>query len=187
LKADGTVVMVVDNDKGQYNTGSWRGIVAIAAGGTHTVGLKADGTVVAVRFNDHGQCNIGNWRDIVAISAGAWCTAGLKADGKVFAVGDNGHGQCNTESWRDIVAIAAGQSHSVGLKADGTIVVVGKYMVFNKGSIECNFFEFDVSGWRDIGPIPEELVCKWKGICKYCGGKLGGLFSKKCKACGREN
>jgi len=26
-----------------------------------------------------------------------------------------------------------------------------------------------------------------QGLCKYCGGKLGGVFTKKCKSCGREN
>ena len=25
-----------------------------------------------------------------------------------------------------------------------------------------------------------------QGLCKYCGGKLGGLFTKKCKVCGKE-
>jgi len=101
----------------------------------------------------------------------------LKADGTLVAVGDNKEGQCNTGSWRDIVAVATSDGNTVGLKADGTVVVVG-----NNEKGQCN-----TEGWRDIGPIPEELVCKWKGVCKYCGGKLGGLFSKKCKACGREN
>jgi len=28
---------------------------------------------------------------------------------------------------------------------------------------------------------------KWisHGLCGYCGGELGGLFSKKCKSCGK--
>jgi len=26
-----------------------------------------------------------------------------------------------------------------------------------------------------------------QGLCMYCGGKLGGLFTKKCKDCGRKN
>ena len=35
----------------------------------------------------------------------------------------------------------------------------------------------------------EQQSKRWQeqGLCKYCGGKLGGLFSKKCKDCGREN
>jgi len=69
--------------------------------------------------------------------------------------------------WNDIVGIAAGKNHVVGLKADGTVVAGG-----NDENGQCN-----VSDWRDIG----------KGLCKYCGGKLGGMFTKKCKNCGREN
>jgi alpha-tubulin suppressor-like RCC1 family protein len=141
------------------------------------VGLKTDGTVVAVGNNKVGQCNTVSWRDIVAVAAGGGNTVGLKADGTVVTVGDNKNGQCNTENWRDIVAIAACDGDTVGLKADGTVAVVG-YNAYG----QCN-----TGSWRDIGPVPEELVCKWRGICKYCGGKLGGVFTKKCKDCGREN
>jgi len=178
LKADGTVV-AVGNKSGRYNTDSWQNIVAIAAADYHTVGLKADGTVVVVGDNENGKCNTGSWRDIVAITTGSHIV-GLKADGTVVAVGDNGHGQCNTESWRDIVAIAA-DYHTVGLKADGTVVAVG----YNEYG-QCN-----TETWRNIGPVPEEQVLKWKqvaywqqqGLCKYCGGKLGGVFTKICGLC----
>ncbi len=47
----------------------WRNIVAISAGGFHTVGLCEDGMVVAVGSNESGQCDVSNWRDIVALSA----------------------------------------------------------------------------------------------------------------------
>jgi len=35
----------------------------------------------------------------------------------------------------------------------------------------------------------EEQQRKWasEGLCRYCGGKLGGVFTKKCKSCGKEN
>jgi alpha-tubulin suppressor-like RCC1 family protein len=182
LKADGTVVAVGENEDGRCNTESWRDIVAIAAGYKYTVGLKADGTVVAVGDNEYGQCNTGSWRDIVVAIAGSDHTVGLKADGTVVAVGKNYAGRCNTGSWRDIVAIAA-SDHTVGLKADGTVVAVGE-----------NFDgQCSTEGWRNIGPVPKELVLKWKqsswreqGLCQYCGGKLS-LFGRKCKSCGKEN
>jgi len=30
---------------------------------------------------------------------------------------------------------------------------------------------------------------KWaeQGLCRHCGGKMGGLFTKKCKSCGKES
>ena len=169
LKADGAVVAVGKNEDGQCNTGSWRDIVAISTGSVHTVGLKADGTVVAVGNNDKGQCNTASWRDIVAISTSYSHTVGLKTDGTVVAVGENDEGQCNTASWRDIVAISASRWYTVGLKKNGTVVVVGS----NKNG-QC------IKYWKNIGPVPEE---KGKGLCRYCGEKLSGLFSKKCNPC----
>jgi alpha-tubulin suppressor-like RCC1 family protein len=61
LKSDGTVVAVGYNDDGQCAVGGWTGIVQVAAGGGHTVGVKSDGTVVAVGNNDYGQCNVSGW------------------------------------------------------------------------------------------------------------------------------
>ena len=58
------------NDYGQCELAGWTDIVAVSAGGDHTVGLKSDGTVVAVGDNDDGQCEVADWTDIVAVSAG---------------------------------------------------------------------------------------------------------------------
>jgi len=175
LKADGTVVAVGWNEYGKCDTKNWRDIVAISAG-RYTVGLKADGTVVAVGNNEYGQCNIEKWRDIVAISPGNGHTVGLKADGTVVAVGNNEYGQCNIEKWRDIVAISLGNGHTVGLKADGTVVAVGDNICG-----QCN-----IEKWRDIGPVNVEKMRIKQGLCRHCGEKMGGLFTKKCKSCGRE-
>ena len=133
---------VGSNDEGQCNVSDWRDIIAVAAGGRHTLGLKADGTVVAAGItdgrevdfdaatssNDYGQCNVSDWRDIVAISAGYIHSVGLKRDGTVVAVGSNYciHNvfyQCEVSEWRDIVAISAGGYITVGLKKDGTVIV----------------------------------------------------------------
>ena len=185
LKADGTVV-AVGPDK--LNTEGWSDIVAISAG-SPTVGLKEDGTVVS-SFSGTSNFNTNGWRDIVAISSSYFCIVGLKADGTVVAVGDNKSGECNTGNWRDIVAIFTGYHITVGLKADGTVVNTGRY---------------NTNDWRDIGPFRQkqsslrvdkdrsgepmhlEQSNKWQsqGLCRYCGGKFGGLFSKKCNACGK--
>jgi len=118
------------------------------------------------------KANVGKYQKCVASSSN---TVGLKVDGTVVAVGWNKNGECNVRRWRDIVAVATGL-HTVGLKADGTVVAVGR-----NDYCQCN-----VSGWRDIGPVPEEKIWEWRGLCKFCGGKLGGLFTKKCKVCGKE-
>ena len=65
LKADGTVVAVGSNGRGQCDVDGWTDIVAVSAGDFHTVGLKADGTVVAVGSNGSGQCDVDGWTDIL--------------------------------------------------------------------------------------------------------------------------
>jgi len=192
LKTDGTVIAVGKNENGQCNIGNWRDIIAISAGGYHIVGLKADSTVIAVGKNENGQCNMGSWREIIAISAGYSHTVGLKTDGTVVAVGENKDRRCDIGTWRNIIAISAKREWTVGLKEDGIVVAIG----FNINN-ECN-----TGGWRNVGPYNKEQALElarqekqrrieqsknWQeqGLCPHCGGQLGGLFTKKCKSCGK--
>ena len=193
LKSDGTVVGLLSL------TDNWCDIVAISTGCYHTVGLKKDGTVIAVgvvEATDDGQCNTDDWNDIVAISAGGYHTVGLKTDGTVIAVGSNGVGQCNTKEWRNIVAISAGANHTVGLKANGTVVAVGgnrhNYTdeYGNEKTVEdgrCNVNEWQNIGAVDKDQILTQLQNRAKGICIYCGGKMSGVFTKKCQSCKKTN
>lgn len=55
------------NGVGQCNVSSWEDIVAVSAGGAHTVGLRSNGTVVSTKYtgdHDYGQCNVSSWTDI---------------------------------------------------------------------------------------------------------------------------
>jgi len=182
LQADGTVVAVGRNFCKECHTD----IVAIDG----DVVLKTDGTVIGgdkKYGNKYGQYNTEDWRDIVAISSSGFHTVGLKADGTVIAVGANNNGECNTKNWKDIVAISSSsgtydgvvRGYTVGLKRDGTVVAVG----WNKQG-QCN-----TENWKGIGPPSEEQILKWerraKGLCQSCGGKMSGLFTKKCKVCGK--
>jgi hypothetical protein len=59
LKSDGSVVAWGYNDNGQTTVPvGLTGVVAIAAGGFHTVALKSDGSVVAWGSNFFGQTNV---------------------------------------------------------------------------------------------------------------------------------
>ena len=104
---------------------AWTGIVAVAAGARHLVGLKADGTVVATGYNEYHQCDVGQWKDIVSIFAGTLETIGLKADGTVVYLGNKAEDYGFISDWTDIVAIASSGQHIVGLKADGTLLARG--------------------------------------------------------------
>ena len=59
LKSDGTVVAWGRERLGQTTVpAGFTGVIAIAAGSTHTVALKHDGTVVAWGNNGYGQATV---------------------------------------------------------------------------------------------------------------------------------
>jgi len=186
LKADGTVVAVGENSSGQCNVGAWRDVIAVSAFGQNTVGLKADGTVVAVGWNKDGQCNVGAWSDIIAVSV-AGHTVGLKADGTVVAVGSNEKGQCDVSAWRNIGPVSEEQVLKwKQAKAEQDARKAEEKRQAAKAKAEQEAREAEEA--KEKQRIAEQQQ-QWQaqGLCKYCGGKLGGLFAKKCKDCGKEN
>jgi len=99
-------------------------VVAIAAGGAHSLALKGDGTVVAWGWNGYGQTDVpSDLTGVVAISAGREHSLALKSDGSVVGWGSNSYGQTSIPSGlTNIVAISAGEYHSLALESDGTVV-----------------------------------------------------------------
>jgi len=175
LKKDGTVVY-----DGVYcgYTEDWRDIVTIATSSDrnncgHIVGLKADGTVVAVEYNEELLGNTGSWRDIVAISTSSYHIVGLKTDGTVVAVGHNANGQFNTENWRDIGPVSEEKRIEWKRRAEQERI--------EKQRREKQEWEEQVQRANQSKSWQEQ------GLCRYCGGQIGGLFTKKCKSCGKEN
>jgi alpha-tubulin suppressor-like RCC1 family protein len=102
-------------------------VVAIAAGGYHSLALRADGTVTAWGNNASGQTNIPvGLTTVAAIAAGGLHNLALKDDGAVVTWGDNSWGQTTIPTGlSNVVAIAGGGYHSLALKADGTVSAWG--------------------------------------------------------------
>ena len=132
----GTVVAWGLNDFGQTNVpAGLSGVMAIAAGGRHTVALKSDGTVVAWGLNDFGQTNVpAGLSGVTAIAAGLYHTVALKGDGTVVAWGAGEAGQSSFPQYGQasvpaglsgVTAIAAGGYHTIALKSDSTVVAWG--------------------------------------------------------------
>ena len=97
-----TVIARRDNSFGQITSPpGLSNIVAIAAGGNHSLALKADGTVAAWGQNVDGEGFFAgqsvvpsSLSNVIAIAAGDYHSLALKADGSVTAWGDNSQGQC---------------------------------------------------------------------------------------------
>jgi alpha-tubulin suppressor-like RCC1 family protein len=70
-------------------------VVAIAAGGYHSLALKSDGTVVVWGSSYlSGQGTVpADLNNVIALAAGEGHSLALKADGTVVAWGENAYGQ----------------------------------------------------------------------------------------------
>ncbi|MCW5980834.1 MAG: choice-of-anchor D domain-containing protein [Bryobacteraceae bacterium] len=158
LKNDGTVWAWGANHRGELGTGTnilssnvpvpvtgLTGVIAVAAGGEHSLALKSDGTVWAWGANRYGQLGNGSHADanmpvrvsnltgVVEVTAGGAHSLARKGDGTVWAWGSSGEGQlgngANTDSslpvavssLNGVVAIAAGGAHSLAIKSDRTV------------------------------------------------------------------
>jgi alpha-tubulin suppressor-like RCC1 family protein len=125
LRSDGSVVAWGYNTAGQLGdgtlanrstpmpvknvtgTGTLTGVVAVAAGGYHSLALRSDGSVVAWGYNGDGELG-----DRTLVSR---ATPELVQD-----VGGD-------RPLTGVVAIAAGYDNSIALRADGTVVAWGRY------------------------------------------------------------
>jgi alpha-tubulin suppressor-like RCC1 family protein len=158
LTEDGKVWALGENNYGQLGNGTFGGeslepkmingldgVIAVLAGGHHSVALKKDGTVWTWGYNGSGQLGDGTTHrsavphkvagisDIKAIATGTSHIVALKHDGTVLAWGDNlsgqgGNGGNNNSMMptlvpglHDVAAIASGQFTTFALKKDGTV------------------------------------------------------------------
>ena len=121
LTQGGTVVAWGHNGSGRTTVpAGLSGVVAIAAGESHTVALKQDGTVVAWGHSIFGETKVpAGLSGGVEIAAGWAHTVALKQDGTVVAWGYNGYGETKVPAGLSgVVAIAARGYHTVALKLE---------------------------------------------------------------------
>jgi alpha-tubulin suppressor-like RCC1 family protein len=130
-------------------------VVALAAGGEHSLFLKTNGSLWAMGWNAYGQLGDGTTdagdyetnrpeqivaSNVVAIAAGLNHSLFLESDGSLWAMGDNSCGQLGdgTNNFgnyltnrpekivgSNVTAIAAGYRHSLFLLSDGSLWGMG--------------------------------------------------------------
>jgi alpha-tubulin suppressor-like RCC1 family protein len=158
LTEDGKVWALGENDHGELGRGDFGGeslepkmttgldgIIAVLAGGHHSVALKKDGTVWTWGSNSSGQLGDGTTQNssvphkvagisnVKEIAAGNGHTVALKNDGTVWAWGGNHSGQLGNGEYQnttiptqvsglqDVSDITAGQFNTTALRKDGTL------------------------------------------------------------------
>ena len=100
-------------------------VVAIAAGGSHSLALKSDGTLVAWGSNDNGESTVPTGlTNVVAIAAGISHCVALTDQGTVVTWGYF-YGTPRTVPGTNIVAIVAARSHVLVLRNDGVVLTGG--------------------------------------------------------------
>jgi len=124
-------------------------VIAVSAGGSHSLVLTADGSVWSWGWSDAGRLGHGDeqqellptkiealaGRRVVAVSAGSSHSLALTADGAVWSWGGGRDGQLGhgDEQWqplptkieafagRRVIAVSAGGDHSLAITTDGAV------------------------------------------------------------------
>jgi hypothetical protein len=164
LKTDGRVWACGRNRDGQLGVGDWNdrdslvlvkeggvpmtGVLAVAAGGLHSLFLKTDGRLYSCGYNYYGQLGNGDTINtnspklvttgVAAIAAGGSHTLILKTDNSLWVCGDNHYGQLGLGSgvehqktlaqvmgMTEVVTVSGGDSHTHAVKKDGSLWAAG--------------------------------------------------------------
>lgn len=138
LRADGNLLCWgEDKCKCDEITSLFCGVVYLASGHNHLVGIRNDGTVVCYPPNK----NADKLTNVVSVVCGENHSVALMTDGTVACWGSNDLNQCDPvyKKLKNVVSIASGANHSVAMIYDGTVVCWG-----DNSKNQCSLFYKDL-------------------------------------------
>lgn len=128
VAAPGSVAAWGRNDAGQTDRPlGLSEVIAVAAGGQHSLALNENGTVTAWGGNASGQTNVpAGLTNVISIAAGAAHSLAVVENTTVVAWGGNDAGQTNVPAnLTNVSAVSAGGGQSLALLSNGTVVQWG--------------------------------------------------------------
>jgi Regulator of chromosome condensation (RCC1) repeat len=124
-------------------------VVAVSAGGYHSLALMSDGTVVGWGWNFFGQATVpSGLSNVAAVVAGYAHSLALKRDGTVIAWGDNSRGQTGVPpGLSNVVALAPGPMASHVLATQKQVVSLPALAATRSGDSVIISWPSPSTGW----------------------------------------
>lgn len=116
------------NGSGQTNIPpGLNGVIAVAAGGGHSVALKNDGTVVAWGDNSLNQTNVPpGLSGVSAVKASGNLTIAIRTNGTIAVWGESTYAQTAVPAGlSNVTSVAFGSYHLLALRQNGTVSAWG--------------------------------------------------------------